>query len=122
MTLARRHGGLNFPTTIYAMTVEIISRADASLMNLYGLQDIASTIAKYGTDAQRDDLLPDLASGRCTGAMALTEPDAGSDVSGIKNRFGAPCRKSFGTKPVPNRSSVASCSLTMLRIPSIRAT
>ncbi len=40
MVLPRKYGGLNFPFTIYMMAIEIISRADASLMNIFGLQDI----------------------------------------------------------------------------------
>ncbi|UCH62836.1 MAG: acyl-CoA dehydrogenase family protein [Fidelibacterota bacterium] len=82
-TLPRKYGGLNFPVTIYAMAVEMISRADASLMNLFGLQDIGLTIYKYGSDEQRAEFLPKLANGECTGAMVLTEPDAGSDLQAI---------------------------------------
>ncbi|MBZ0200962.1 MAG: acyl-CoA dehydrogenase family protein [Ignavibacteriaceae bacterium] len=49
MIIPRRFGGLNFPSTIYMMAVEMISRAEASLMNIFGLQDIAKTIDKFGT-------------------------------------------------------------------------
>lgn len=83
MTLPRECGGLNFPVTVYTMAVEMISRADASLMNLFGLQDIAQTIAKFGDDQQRAEFLPKLASGECTGAMVLTEPEAGSDLQAV---------------------------------------
>jgi alkylation response protein AidB-like acyl-CoA dehydrogenase len=83
-TLPRKFGGLNFPTSIHMMTTEMISRADAGLMNLYLLQDIADTICKYGSDAQREEFAPRLSSGECTGAMVLTEPDAGSDLQAIK--------------------------------------
>ena len=83
-TLPRKFGGLNFPTSVHMMTTEMIARADASLMNLYLLQDIADTICKYGSDAQREEFIPRLANGECTGAMVLTEPDAGSDLQAIK--------------------------------------
>jgi len=83
-TLPRKYGGLNFPTSIHMMTTEMISRADASLMNLYLLQDIADTICKYGSEEQREEFVAKLASGECTGAMVLTEPDAGSDLQAIK--------------------------------------
>lgn len=82
-TLPRKYGGLNFPTTIYTMAIEIVSRAEASLMNLFGLQDIAETINKYGDEAQKQEFLPQFASGAATGAMALTEPDAGSDLQAV---------------------------------------
>jgi len=84
MTLPREYGGLNFPTTIYMMAIEMVSRADASLMNLFGLQDIAETINRYGSEEQKKEFLPGFASGKFTGAMALTEPDAGSDLQSVK--------------------------------------
>ncbi len=80
----RRYGGLNFPKTIYMFMVEIVSRADASLMNIFGLQDIAMTIYKFGEEEHRLEFLPKFASGEYTGAMALTEPDAGSDLQAVK--------------------------------------
>lgn len=83
-TLPRRYGGLNLPKTIYMMAIEMISRADASLMNIFGLQDIAETIYKFGNEEQRQEFLPQFASGEATGAMALTEPDAGSDLQAVK--------------------------------------
>jgi hypothetical protein len=85
-TLPRRYGGLNLPKTVYSMAVELISRADASLMNLFGLQEIADTIAKFGSEDQKARFLPRFASGAVTGAMALTEPDAGSDLQSVSLR------------------------------------
>jgi alkylation response protein AidB-like acyl-CoA dehydrogenase len=79
-----QYGGLNFPKTVYLMSVEIVSRADASLMNIYGLQDIAETIKKFGNAQQHQEFLPKFSSGEYTGAMALTEPDAGSDLQAVK--------------------------------------
>ncbi|NWF90563.1 MAG: acyl-CoA dehydrogenase family protein [Ignavibacteriaceae bacterium] len=84
MILPREYGGLNFPTTVYMMATEIISRADASLMNIFGLQDIGKTVAEFGNTAQKQEFLPGFASGEYTGAMALTEPDAGSDLQAVK--------------------------------------
>ncbi len=82
-TLPRRYGGLNMPKTIYSMATEIVSRADASLMNLFGLQEIADTIYKFGSEDQHKRFLPRFASGEVSGAMALTEPDAGSDLQAV---------------------------------------
>lgn len=84
MILPREYGGLNFPTTIYMAAVEMISRADASLMNIFGLQDIGRTIAEFGSAAQKQEFLPGFSTGEYTGAMALTEPDAGSDLQAVK--------------------------------------
>jgi 3-(methylthio)propanoyl-CoA dehydrogenase len=80
----RKFGGLNFPKTIYMCMVEMVSRADASLMNIFGLQDIAMTIDKFGDEDQKKEFLPKFTTGEYTGAMALTEPDAGSDLQAVK--------------------------------------
>lgn len=82
-TLPRRYGGLNMPKTIYTIAIEMISRADASLMNVFGLQEIADTIYRFGSEDQRQRFLPRLASGEAMGAMDLTEPDAGSDLQAV---------------------------------------
>ncbi|NUN10443.1 MAG: acyl-CoA dehydrogenase family protein [Ignavibacteriaceae bacterium] len=84
MIIPREYGGLNFPNTIYMMATEIISRADASMMNIFGLQDIGKTIAQFANATQKQEFLPDFATGKYTGAMALTEPDAGSDLQAVK--------------------------------------
>ena len=85
-TLPYRYGGLNAPELLYAMSNDIVSRADASLMNLYGLQGIAETIHAFASDEIKEAYLPRLASGEWTGAMVLTEPDAGSDLQAVKTR------------------------------------
>jgi len=85
-TLPRQYGGINMPKTIYSMAIEMISRADASLMNLFGLQEIADTICKFGSSEQKERFLPRFCSGETSGAMALTEPDAGSDLQSITLR------------------------------------
>ena len=85
-TLPRRYGGLNCPTTVYSMAIEIVSRADASLMNLFGLQGIAETIYAFADDQIKDETLPRFARGEVTGAMVLTEPDAGSDLQAVRLR------------------------------------
>ena len=63
---------------------EIISRADASLQNLFGLQSIAQTIQKFGSEEQKQEYLPKFASGEYDGAMALTEPEHGSDLQAVE--------------------------------------
>ncbi len=85
-TLPRKYGGLNFPLTVYMMAVEIVSRADASFMNLYGLQEIAETINQFASSELKEQYLPKMASGQFTGAMVLTEPEAGSDLQAIRLR------------------------------------
>jgi 3-(methylthio)propanoyl-CoA dehydrogenase len=85
-TLPRKYGGLNNPCLIYTMATEIISRADTSLMNMFGLQGIAETIYAFANDEIRDETLPRFCNGEVTGAMVLTEPDAGSDLQAVRLR------------------------------------
>jgi len=85
-TLPYRFGGLNCPNLLYTMSNEIVSRADAALMNLYGLQGIAETINAFASEEIRQEYLPGMARGERTGAMVLTEPDAGSDLQSVKVR------------------------------------
>lgn len=85
-TLPYRFGGLNFPNLLYSMATEIISRADASLMNIFGLQGIAETINAFACEELKQHYLPPFAEGKVTGAMVLTEPDAGSDLQAVKLR------------------------------------
>jgi alkylation response protein AidB-like acyl-CoA dehydrogenase len=85
-TLPHRFGGLNFPNLVYSIAIEIVSRADASLMNIFGLQGIAETINFFASEEIKQKYLPDFAAGKVTGAMVLTEPDAGSDLQACKLR------------------------------------
>jgi alkylation response protein AidB-like acyl-CoA dehydrogenase len=82
IALPRRYGGLNFPIVPYIMAAEMVSRADASFENLWGLQDCAETLYEFGNDDQRQRFLPRVCAGE-TMSMDLTEPDAGSDLQSV---------------------------------------
>lgn len=82
MSLPREFGGLNFPMVPYVMAAELVSRADGGFANIWGLQDCAETIHEFATEQQRKEYLP-LANQGKTFAMALTEPDAGSDLQAV---------------------------------------
>jgi len=84
--LPYRFGGLNFPNLVYSMAIEIVSRADAALMNIFGLQGIAETINAFASEEIKGKYLYDFAAGKVTGAMVLTEPDVGSDLQAVKLR------------------------------------
>ncbi len=85
-TLPHRFGGLNFPNLIYSIAIEIVSRADAALMNIFGLQGIADTINAFASEEIKQKYLHEFSAGKVTGAMVLTEPDAGSDLQAVKLR------------------------------------
>ncbi len=83
-TLPRKYGGINCPISIFSIAIEMISRAEAGLMNIVGLQDISETINKFANEDIKAQYLPRFSSGEVTGSMALTEPDAGSDLQAVQ--------------------------------------
>ena len=76
--------GLNMPCVVMTAINDIVSRADASLMNMVGLQGIAETINMFADEEIKKEYVPKLVRGGWTGAMVLTEPDAGSDLQSVK--------------------------------------
>lgn len=82
MALPRRYGGLNLPLLSSIMVNEMIARADAGFQNVWGLQDCAETLNEFGSEEQKAKYLPMTVEG-ATWSMALTEPDAGSDLGAV---------------------------------------
>ncbi|MBN1942633.1 MAG: acyl-CoA dehydrogenase family protein, partial [Phycisphaerae bacterium] len=83
-TLPYKYGGINCPQFVFTISNDMVSRADAALMNIYGLQGNADTINAFADEDIKQYYLPRMASGEWTGAMVLTEPDAGSDLQSVK--------------------------------------
>ncbi len=83
ITLPREYGGLNFPIIPYIMAADMVSRADAGFVNIWGLQDCAETIHEFADEDQKNRYLPRVCQGE-TMAMDLTEPDAGSDLQAVE--------------------------------------
>ena len=82
ISLPRRYNGLNFSLVPYIMPADMVSRADAGFVNIWGLQDCAETIYEFADEDQRQRFLPRVCAGE-TMAMDLTEPDAGSDLQAV---------------------------------------
>ncbi len=82
ISLPRCYGGLNFSLVPYIMAADMVSRADAGFVNIWGLQDCAETICEFASDEQKQRYLPRVCNGE-TMAMDLTEPDAGSDLQAV---------------------------------------
>lgn len=82
ITLPRKYNGLNFPIVPYIMAADMVSRADAGFVNIWGLQDCAETINEFANEQQKEKYLPRVCNGE-TMAMDLTEPDAGSDLQAV---------------------------------------
>ena len=83
MSLPYKYEGLNFPIVPYIMAADIVSRADAGFVNIWGLQDCAETINEFASEEQKEKYLPRVCKGD-TMAMDLTEPDAGSDLQAVQ--------------------------------------
>ncbi|MDR1667971.1 MAG: acyl-CoA dehydrogenase family protein [Bacteroidales bacterium] len=83
ITLPRKYGGLNLSVVPYSMAADMVSRADAGFVNIWGLQDCAETINEFADESQKERFLPRVCNGE-TCAMDLTEPDAGSDLQAVQ--------------------------------------
>jgi alkylation response protein AidB-like acyl-CoA dehydrogenase len=87
MTVGEQYGGFGLPAILNGIFLEMISRADTSLMMVVGLQTgAASDIEQYASDEVKEAFLPRFTSGEVQGCMDLTEPQAGSDLGGIVTR------------------------------------
>ena len=83
-SLAREQGGVNFPYSVSAAMLELVGRACNNTMILYAFyQSPALLVNRFGTRDQIDRWVPRIAEGELSGSVAITEPDAGSDVGAI---------------------------------------
>jgi len=88
VTVPERWGGANLGYLAHIIAMEEISRASGSVGLSYGAHSnlCMNQIVLNGNDAQRDRYLPKLVSGEHVGALAMSEPGAGSDVVGMQLR------------------------------------
>ena len=84
-TVGPEYGGLGLPAATYANIVMRISSVWMAITGIFNSHlMLALAIEKFGTEAQKAEWLPKLASGEVRGGLALTEPDAGTDLQGIR--------------------------------------
>lgn len=88
MTVDEAYGGTNMGYLAHAIVMEEISRASAAVGLSFGAHSnlCLNQIQKNGTPAQREQYLPKLCSGEHIGALAMSEPSAGSDVVSMRLR------------------------------------
>ncbi len=80
-----RWGGLGLSASTYARIVSLISEEWMSLTGIFNSHlMMARIVERYGTEVQKDYWLPRFASGELRGGLGLTEPDAGTDLQGIR--------------------------------------
>ena len=82
------YGGGGSDTLSYALAVEELARIDSSVAITMAAHTSLGTmpIHLWGTDAQKEEWLPDLCSGNRLAAFGLTEPEAGSDAGNVRTR------------------------------------
>ena len=88
MTIPEEYGGAGADTLAYAIAVEELTRVDSSVAITMAAHHSLGTlpIFSFGNDEQKQQWLPDLASGKKLAAFGLTEPDAGSDAGATRTR------------------------------------
>ncbi len=88
MPIPEVYGGGGTDTLSYAIAVEELTRIDSSVAITVAAHTSLGTmpILLFGSEAQREEWLPQLASGKRLAAFGLTEPDAGSDASATRTR------------------------------------
>src|SRR5687768_17847479 len=88
MTIPEEYGGAGADTVSYAIAIEELTRVDSSVAITVAAHHSLGTLPIYyfGSEEQKREWLPDLASGRKLAAFGLTEPGAGSDAGATRTR------------------------------------
>ena len=88
ITVPETYGGVDLGYLAHCVVMEEISRASASVGLSYGAHSnlCVNQIRRFGTESQKRAYLPGLVSGQFLGALAMSEPNAGSDVVSLKLR------------------------------------
>jgi len=86
--VAEEYGGRDLDYLTYGLIVEEVGRGDSSARTVVSVQTslVCGSIERWGTEEQKRHWLPRLCSGEALGCFGLTEPDAGSDPSGMRTR------------------------------------
>jgi len=85
MTIPEEYGGLDLDAVSFAIVFEELARGWMGVAGTLGSHSLSCLmIARHGTPEQRERYLPDLATGKRRTGVGLTEPDAGTDLQGIR--------------------------------------
>ena len=85
ITVPEEYGGMGLDYTTFALIFEEMSKGFMSISGAIGTHHIMTyVLTHFGTDEQKSHFLPDLASGKKRGGLALTEPGGGTDVANLQ--------------------------------------
>ena len=82
--VSRKYGGLNLPQAVQILCLETLAQACPNTSLTVAAFSMASFVSKWGTEEQKNRILPQLMTNSWQTAMALTEPDAGSDLGKLR--------------------------------------
>jgi len=86
-TISQEYGGLGLNVQTYSQIVERIAAVWMSVSGIFSSHLImAAAVERFGSEAMKREYLPKFASGEIRGGIALTEPDAGTDLQGIRTK------------------------------------
>ena len=86
-TISAEYGGLGLDIKTYAQIVERVSAVWMSVSGIFNSHLImAAAVQRFGTEEMKQEYLPKFASGELRGGIALTEPDAGTDLQAIRTK------------------------------------
>ncbi len=119
MLVPEAYGGAAADHVAYALALEEIATGDGAVSTIMSVHNSVGCmpILNFGSEAQKDRWLPDMAAGRKLGAFCLTEPDAGSDASNLKTRasFDGERWRIDGTKQFITSGKHADVAITFAR-------
>jgi alkylation response protein AidB-like acyl-CoA dehydrogenase len=119
LTIPEEYGGGGADPLTYCLVIEELGRGDANVRSILSvhLGLVAGSIARWGTDDQKQQWLPRMATGESLGCFCLTEPDHGSDPASLEStavREGDSYRLN-GSKIFITNGDIAGVALVMAR-------
>jgi len=88
LTIPEEYGGVGGDYTTYVLAAEELGRADSSIRGIVSVSAglFGSSVLRHGTEEQKQQWLPGIATGRLLGCFGLTEPGHGSDAGNLQTR------------------------------------
>ncbi|APH42895.1 Acyl-CoA dehydrogenase [Leptospira interrogans serovar Copenhageni/Icterohaemorrhagiae] len=86
VSLSRKYGGMGLPATVQSFMMEVAARADAAFCLSYGNINIVEIMERYASSEMCEKWIPENSAGKYSAAMALTEPNYGSDLPNVQTR------------------------------------